>query len=181
MKNIGKKFEEDIMKSVPEHVLVHRLPDPSASFGGSEKTRFSNKNPFDFLLWDSEKYILYALEVKTVKGKSISFERDKKDKGTIHKHQIKGLNEWNKYRGIIAGFIIEFRSVETTIFIHIDTFNKLSELVTKKSFNISDLDDNNLPYFVIPQNKKRTRYFYDIESFLKQGGIYAKDSKVQSC
>lgn len=168
MKSIGKKFEEDIAKSVPDYVLLHRLPDPPQSFGGSSKLRFSNKNPFDFILWDSKAMILYALEMKTVQEKSISFEREKTDEGTIHKHQIDGLNKWNKYDGVICGFVINFRKIEKTIFLDIDNFNKILVLITKKSFTIKDLEDNNIPYLVIPQKKKRTRYSYDIEFLLKE-------------
>jgi len=168
MRNIGKKFEDDFVKSIPDYVLAYRLPDPPQSFSKSANLRFSNKNPFDFILWDSHEMKLYALEMKTVKEKSISFEREKDSKGKIHKHQIDGLNEWNKYDGIICGFIIEFRSIETTIFISIEAFNKMLILITKKSFTIQDLDDNNIPYFIIPQTKKRTRYRYDTEYFLTQ-------------
>ena len=73
MSNIGKVFEEQIKKSVPDYALLYRLPDAAQSFGGSNTLRFSRKNPFDFLLWDSKRHILYALEMKTVSGKSISF------------------------------------------------------------------------------------------------------------
>ena len=87
--------------------------------------RFSAKNPFDFLLWDSKRHILYALEAKTVSGKSISFERDKEDKGVIHIHQINGLNSWNKYDGITCGLLIEFRELEKTIFLDIEDMNQV--------------------------------------------------------
>ena len=115
MKNIGKIFEEQLKKSAPTYSLLYRLPDSAQSFGGSNLLRFSNKNPFDFLLWDSVGHILFALEAKTVAGKSISFERTKDEQGEIHIHQIDGLNDWQKYDGIIAGFIIEFRTLEKTI------------------------------------------------------------------
>lgn len=168
MSNIGKVFEEQIKKSVPDYALLYRLPDAAQSFGGSNTLRFSRKNPFDFLLWDSKRHILYALEMKTVSGKSISFERNKDENKEIHYHQIQGLNEWNKYNGIICGFIIEFRQIETTVFIDINSFNSLIKKVDKKSFNIDDLIDSGLPYFVISQKKQRTRYIYDIDSLLSQ-------------
>ena len=92
MKNQGKIFEESIKKSVPDYALLYRLPDAAQSFGGGSNLRFSQKNPFDFLLWDSYKHILYALEAKTVQGQSISFERNKSEHGEIHYHQISGVN-----------------------------------------------------------------------------------------
>lgn len=168
MSNIGKIFEQDFKKSVPDYALLYRLPDAAQSFGGSGNLRFSHKNPFDFILWDSKRHILYALEMKTVKGKSISFERSKEENKEIHYHQIKGLNAWNKYDGIVCGFIIEFREIETTVFIDIDSFNSLVDRTPKKSFNINDIVNSGLPYFIIAQQKKRTRYMYDIDDFLSK-------------
>ena len=88
MKGVGKVFENNFKKSMPDYALLYRLPDAAQSFGKSSNLRFSNKNPFDFILFDSKWKILYALELKSVKGKSISFERTKEDKGDIHYHQI---------------------------------------------------------------------------------------------
>lgn len=164
--NIGKRFEADFKKSVPPYALLYRLPDSAQAFGGSGNLRFSRKNPFDFLLWDSNSHILFALEMKTVGSKFISFEREKNEKGIIHYHQIKGLNEWNKYDGIICGFIIEFRKLEKTIFLEIQQFNKLVNSIEKKSFTLNDLENNQINYYTITQKKLRTRYTYDLNSFL---------------
>lgn len=166
--NQGKIFEDDFKKSVPKYALLYRLPDAAQSFGNSSTLRFSNRNPFDFLLWNAKTRTLYALEMKTVSGKSISFERTKEDKGEIHYHQIEGLNRWNQYGGTVCGFIIEFRELETTVFIDIEDFNTLIGRITKKSFNYKDLVGSSLPYLIIPQQKKRVRYTYDIDYFLSQ-------------
>ena len=138
-KNVGKVFELQLLKSVPDYALLYRLQDPAQSFGGSSKLRFSSKNPFDY------------------------FERDKEDKGVIHAHQIKGLNEWNKYDGITCGFLIEFRALEKTIFLDIKDMNMIMNAIQKKSFTLSDLELLNIPFFVIPQKKARTRYTYDLD------------------
>lgn len=167
MQNIGKVFESQIQKSVPDYALMHRLPDAAQAFGGGNKLRFSRKNPFDYILWDSKGHILYALELKTVKEKSISFERTPEDKGEIHYYQIEGLTLWSQYDGIIAGFIIEFRSIETTIFLEVSNFNRLISIISKKSFNLNDLKNNQIPYVVIPQQKARTRYIYDVDYLLQ--------------
>lgn len=164
----GKKFENNWAKSAPDYALVYRIPDSAQAFGKTSGLRFSRKNPFDYLVWDSQRYRLYALELKTVAGKSISFERDQEDAGEIHFHQISGLNKWNEYRGIICGFVIEFRVQELTIFLEIEQFNTLSRAIEKKSFGIRDLDDNNIPYFVIPQRKVRVNYRYDMDKFLSE-------------
>ena len=181
MLNVGKIFEDDFVKSLPDYVKSHRLRDSAQAFGGSDTLRFSAKNPFDYILWDSRKHVLYALELKTVTGKSISFERSEKDKKrVIHYHQIKGLNDWNKYSGIICGFIIEFRDIPKTIFLDIDTFNALVKAINKSSFTIKDIVDCNLPYFVIPQEITRTRYKYYTECLLnnKQLVDIGKRSKI---
>lgn len=164
--NIGKQFEAQWKASVPDYALLYRLPDSAQSFGGANNLRFSSKNPFDFLLWDSTKHRLYALEMKTVSGKSISFERNKEDKGKIHYHQIKGLNYWNQYEGIVCGLVIEFRELETTVFIDISEFNRLISLIEKKSFNFNDLKLLGINHIIVKQKKKKTRYIYDIDRFL---------------
>lgn len=166
--NTGKIFESSLKKSVPAYALIYRLPDAAQSFNRSSNLRFSAKNPFDFLLWDSIGHILFALEAKTVSGKSISFERTKDDKGEIHFHQIDGLNQWQQYDGIISGFIIEFRALEKTIFIQIQDFNKILNTIDKKSFTLKDLDDNNIPYLIIPQKKARTRFTYNLDAFISK-------------
>lgn len=171
MTNQGKRFETAFKTSVPSYALIYRLPDSAQSFDRSSKLRFSRKNPFDYLMWDSKRHILYALELKTVKGKSISFERRKDETAEIHYHQIAGLREWSKYDGIICGFVIEFRELEKTIFIDIKGFDTMANVISKKSFNINDLNTNGISYTVIPQQKKRINYSYDIDSLLnKQQG-----------
>ena len=175
MRNQGKIFEEQLQKSVPEYALLYRLHDSAQSFGGSTKLRFSSKNPFDFLMWDSKRHILYALEMKTVKGKSITFERTENDHYEIHLHQINGLNKWNAYDGIECGFIIEFRGIEKTCYINIEDFNALIKEIPKKRFGIDDLDKYGIPYFIIPQKKLISRYRYDIESFLNSADKLNKE------
>ena len=84
------------------------------------------------------------------------------------------MERWSKYDGIISGFIIEFRKIETTIFIDIDSFLRLIEMIDKKSFNMEDLAKNQIPYFIIPQEKQRTRYLYDIDRFLADDKKFIK-------
>ncbi len=168
MRNAGKQFEAALKKSVPDYALLYRLPDPAQSFGNSSKTRFSRHNPFDFMIFNPKTRTLYALEAKTVAGKSISFERAKGEHGVIHYYQVDGLNEWDQYDGTVCGFIIEFREIETTIFLSVGEFNKISLILDKKSFNLCDLDQNQVSYYIIPQEKKRTQYSYDIEKFLSE-------------
>lgn len=166
--SIGKIFETQWKASTPDYALIYRLHDSAQSFGGSNNLRFSSKTPFDYLMWDSIRHRLYALEMKTVSGKSISFERTKKDKGDIHYHQIQGLNKWNKYDGITCGLIIEFREIEKTVFIDISQMNRIMNLIPKKSFSFNDLDEYEIKYIIVAQTKKRTRYTYDVDGFLRK-------------
>lgn len=166
--NVGKAFEQDFKKSVPNDILLYRLKDSAQSFNGCKKgkIRFSSKSPFDYIMWDSQSKILYALELKSVKGKSISFERTEDEKREIHYHQIQNLNEWAKY-DVESGFVIEFRQIATTIYLPIGEYNKLIKLINKCSFNYDNVI-NSVQYYIIPQTLKKTRYCYDIGYFVQE-------------
>lgn len=170
-KNVGKIFETQWKNSAPTYALIYRLPDAATSFGSNTNIRFSRKNPFDYLMFDSRNRLLYALELKSVSGKSISFERSKEDHGVIHYWQIEGLAEWNQFDGVIGGFVIEFRDVEQTIFIDIESFKELTQIIPKKSFTLHDLDTYGITFYPIIQTKRRTRFSYDIDLFLQQQAV----------
>ncbi len=172
--NQGKIFERAFAQSVPDYALLYRLPDPAQSFGGGNNIRFSRTNPFDFILFDSRARTLFAIETKTVAGKSISFERTKFERAEIHYSQIQGLNDWNVYDGVVGCFVIEFRGIEKTVLIDIDNFNKLIDKIEKKSFNFNDLAECGINYYVIPQTKKRTQFTYDVDAVLL---AYSKEDK----
>lgn len=172
MKNQGKVFEADFTKSVPAYVGVLRIPDAAQSFYRSPQLRFSNKNPFDFIFWNPHSLTLYALELKTVKGKSISFERTKEDHGEIHYHQVVGLDKFGRIGECVCGFVIEFREIVKTIFLPIGEFMKLQDAITKKSFTINDLDDNGINYILIPQSIVITHYRYDVKQFLNETALH---------
>ena len=156
--NQGKIFENAIKASIPDGVFIYRLPDAAQSFSKSSNLRFSRKNPCDYF---------------------ISFERKKEEQKIIHYHQITGLTEWNKFENIVCGFLIEFRAIETTIFLDISDFNRLLEETEKKSFTIADLDNMGLPYLVIPQELKRTRYSYDLSPLLNIKGEQNLENKPE--
>ena len=69
--NSGKVFEAQIIKSLPNDYAKHlRLNDSTGMLGTTTNLRFSNKNPFDFMIWNSKQFRLYCLELKTKKNKS---------------------------------------------------------------------------------------------------------------
>lgn len=170
-KNVGKIFEQDFSKCVPNYAGILRIPDSAQSFNRSSFLRFSVKNPFDYLIWNPKTLTLYALELKTVKGKSISFERSKEEHGEIHFHQIEGLRNFARVGKCVCGFVIEFRELETTVFVSIEEFLRLSETITKKSFSYKDLNDYGIEYVIIPQSLAKTHYKYGVESFLRNTGL----------
>lgn len=108
----------------------------------------------------------FCLELKTVAGKSISFERTKKDKGVIHYHQIEYLKSCLNFKNIISGLIIDFRGTDNTWFLNIYEWDDLINSITKKSFNESDLLSYSHPV-LISKKKLKVNYRYDVEKFIK--------------
>ena len=110
-------------------------------------------------------YHFFCLELKTVAGKSISFERTKKDKGEIHYHQIEYLKNCSQYQNIISGLIIDFRGTDNTWFLHIKEWDGLINSIDKKSFNESDLLSYSHP-ILISKKKLKVNYRYNIQQFI---------------
>lgn len=174
MKNSGKLFESDFQKSAPSYCFVHRLKDSAQSYKKSKTTSFTWDNPCDFFLYDSKSHLLYPVECKTTKYKSMSVQLNKDDSKSsmVKHHQIESLREMSKYDGIVAGFFFNFRhfdgeenAFETTYFQGIEDFDSMMENIDKKSFNELDLLTNNA--IKVSGAKKRTRYLWDIDGFLK--------------
>ena len=170
--NVGKKFEEDIKKSIPDYCLTIRIPDPPQSFTKRSDTRFSVKNPFDFIVFDSKAGVLYCFELKTTKYKSMSVQLDKKDKSSkmVKLHQIKSLEKISKYDGTISGLILNFHDEnndnQRTYFIEVNNFINMMKLVGKKSFNELDLLTVGNAKKILG-NKKRTRWSWSLDEFFK--------------
>lgn len=176
MQNQGKKFENAFKNSIPEgNYMVHRLHDPPQAFNQSDALRFSWKNPCDYFVFDDKNQILYTLELKSTKQKSMSFEdisiKEKQPSKMIHKHQILSLIEFGKYANIISGFIFNFRDeeqgIERTYFQSIGDFMKMYYSLNKKSFNEIDLIQSG-GYLKVVGTKKRVNYTWDIEGMFNE-------------
>lgn len=173
--NTGKIFESAIKDSIPEHCLIIRLPDPPQAFSKSNLTRFSHKNPCDYLCYNSHDGKLWCLELKTTASKSMSFENihdDAKESKMIHAHQTKALLEFSKFDGVVAGFLFNFRHfegepnyVETTYFMEANDFQRMCDKIGKKSFNECDVILNG--GVKVRGDKKRVRYKWDVESLFE--------------
>ena len=162
-KNVGKVFEENWKKSIPENVWYYRPPDSAQSFGTNSNLRFSAKSPCDCFMYNGE--VFYTLELKSVGTTSISFERNKEDKGVIHKHQIDKLLEFSKYKNIISGLLLDFRLSDKTYFCMIEEFKNMIDNLDKKSFNEKDLSEWCNP-IVIEKKKMKVNYKYMVDTFL---------------
>lgn len=131
----------------------------------SSKLRFSQHSPCDCMLFDGEKGFFYTLELKTVGSKSISFEREKTDKGIIHKYQVDSLLKFNRHKNVISGFILDFRESGFTYFCAISDFMTLISSIDKKSFNENDLDKYGNP-ITIKKKKLKINYKYYIDKLM---------------
>lgn len=174
--NVGKRFEHDWSNSIPDYCLLIRLYDPPHSFTQRSDTKFSHKNPCDYICYNSKNNVMYCLELKTTSYKSMSFDdinNSEMQNKMVKKHQIKALLEFSKYDGVIAGFVFNFRHFEntekyfeTTYFQNINDFISMCNAINKKSFNEIDLVLNNA--IKIDGKKKRTRYHWDISDFFNR-------------
>lgn len=111
--------------------------------------------------------VFYTLELKSVGTKSISFEREKTDKGVIHKHQIDNLQKYSTYKNIVSGFLLDFRLSEKTYFCMIEEFIEMIQHLDKKSFNEADLFKWCNP-IKINKKKLKVNWKYDVQQFLKE-------------
>ena len=109
--------------------------------------------------------VLYTLELKSVGTTSISFERNKEDKGVIHKHQIDNLLKFSTYKNIVSGFVLDFRLSGKTYFCMIEEFINMVNNLDKKSFNEKDLYEWCNP-IEIEKKKLKVNYRYNVEKFL---------------
>ena len=166
-KNVGKVFEDNWKKSCPNWLFVYRPPDASQSFNMSSKLRFSNKSPCDYFLYNGER--LWTIELKSVAGTSISFEREKEDKGVIHFYQVESLKNFSEYKNVVSGFLVDFRGSDNTYFLNIKEWDDLINSIGKKSFNETDLLKFANPV-LIDKKKLKVNYRYNVEKFLVDSG-----------
>ena len=171
VRNVGKQFEDNFKKSVPNYALSYRPPDSAQGFdvGASNKLRFSRHSPCDLMVFDGTRNLFLTLELKTFQG-SCSFERDKNEKGIIHYYQIEKLKEFANYKRVISGFVLDFRYADHTYFLNINDWDNLISHIEKKSFNEQDLLEYASP-ILIEKEKLKVNYRYDVELLLSKLNI----------
>ena len=124
MTNQGKVFEQNFADSCKELVhkgiFFYRIKDTFIPAQYRMKIRVT-KNDFDSFIYMYPN--LFALELKSTQDNKISFSES-----IIKSHQIEKLTEAGQTKGIIAGFIFNFRSTSETFFIHIEDFIKYKNI-----------------------------------------------------
>lgn len=158
MKNLGKIFEENFRKSIPDNnnILFYRFKDGTANWSGgyNQNVRFQAKNVCDCMLFDG--HFLYFVELKSHKGKSIPND-------CIRTNQIEEMVKYSKKKNVICHLVVFFSDIERCFSIEI---NQLVHYI-----NTSDRKSIPLDYFEnycteIDVEKLKTNYRYGIEQWL---------------
>ena len=101
---------------------------------------------------------LFLVELKTHKGKSIPIAK-------IRPNQIQGMEKATHYEGVYGGFLINFRELEETYYITVQDVIQFTQTEERKSIPVEWCRDHGVK---IEQKKKRVRYSYDLESWLRR-------------
>lgn len=165
----GKKFEDQFKKScLKDKVFHHKIKDVHIPFQYRTKVRVPHNEYDNFIFSEG---ILVPLELKSTEKKSISFAEN-----IIRPHQIENLTIANNYDGVVAGFILNFRTVSnSTYFIHIDDFNTYKKIAEKQldhNYN-SKINKSSIPIDIcneigieIENSKIRTTYKYNVKKLI---------------
>ncbi|MCM3366038.1 hypothetical protein HKK70_08640 [Bacillus safensis] len=162
--NLGKVFEANIQQSAKDQSLFfYRIKDVNPM---AIKRNFGvSKNNYDCFLY--AKGVLFPLELKSTKSKSISFSES-----MIKSQQIKHLEAASKYEGVIPGFLFNFREPENRVFfVHIEDFLKYKEIAENQLEHtyISKVNKSSIPIGICEEigtevrwMKKKVNYTYYI-------------------
>ncbi|PRR77669.1 Recombination protein U [Clostridium liquoris] len=125
-KNLGKIFEEDFKKSVPDWCWIYRFRDGTANFAGekNQNVRFQAHNICDFEVMANNN--LFLLELKSYQGVSIPLSG-------IRKNQLEGMIKASSYRNIYPYFILNFRGVQRVYAIKVQTLCNFILTANRKS------------------------------------------------
>jgi recombination protein U len=140
--NVGKIFEFDFKTSCPKDMFIYRVPD----------IKYGVKSLCDFILYSYPR--LFLLELKSTQEKTFPIKN-------IAEHQLENMSKYNK-NYIVSGFIINFRHYEKTYFIKGDVLKSIIGEFGLKRLSVDTLDKYGK---LIPQEKKRTRFRYNLDYF----------------
>ena len=158
--NRGKQFEDQIrsaLEAVPE-TAVDRLIDPQAGYAG-----VGNICDFQVYHYPHEFY----LECKSCYGNTLSIHTNnpKNKYGAVSNTQWEGMLKHSYVAGVVAGVFIWFIDHDITIFVPIQTLERVRN-EGAKSINIRNLKPLNYEYYIVPATKKRVFFEYDLLNFL---------------
>lgn len=161
MKNLGKIFEQNFRKSVPDdrRVYYYRLKDSASSYyGGNSNLRFSQNNIADAFLFYVGEYadLLFILEYKSHKGKSLPLT-------CIRKNQYEEMLEASKKSKVLPLLIVFFSDIERCFALTIEEFDKFVKNTDRKSIPLEYFENYGIE---IETTKLKTNYRYNVLKFL---------------
>lgn len=161
MKNLGKVFEQNFRKSIPDSdkIYYYRLKDSASSYyGGNQQLRFSQSNIADAFLFHVTEYVNYLLilEFKNHKGKSLPIN-------CIRENQLKEMVEASKKIDVIPLLVVFFSDIERCFSLRIEDVNNYIKTSGRKSIPLEYFEQTAIE---IEVTKLRTNYKYNIEGWL---------------
>lgn len=142
----AKKFEQDFQNSVPTGFYYYRLRDAAGWRVGTD-TRFSVSNDYDMFM--SALGYLFALELKSVKGKSIPFS-------SLQPHQESGLMKAAAHEDVKAGVLVWIRSTDEVFYVPIWEWVSAKASLSRKSLGLKELHEIGIPVsFWRPRTRMR--------------------------
>ena len=144
----GKRFEEDIVKSIPEDWTCIRLKD-AGGWSNATNTRFTVHNVCDFLIFNTQ--TLFLIELKSY------------EKTSIPQGKFKQLNDMENYcnkKNCSQYFVLNFRDYNETYIMNLPDIKQC--FTYRKSVPLSLCREKGVK---IPQTLKRVRYRYNMNIF----------------
>lgn len=158
--NLGKKFEQNWRKSIPDrkNIYYYRLKDGTANWtgGNNYNVRFQASNIADaFLFYDN--YLL-ILELKHHKGKSLPLN-------CIRANQVKEMTEASDKTGVIPFLIVFFSDIDRCFALRIEQYNSFIKNTDRKSIPLEYFESFAVEIGV---EKLQTNHRFDISTFLQE-------------
>ncbi len=149
----GKKFEQDFQNSVPTGFYYYRLRDAAGWRVGTD-TRFTVSNDYDMFMFALG--FLFAIELKTVKGKSISFK-------SLNPNQEMGLMKAAAHEGVQSGVLVFLRASDEIFWVPIWEWVSAKARLERKSLGLDELRDIGI---AVSFRRPRTRIRVDVYKFV---------------
>ena len=155
MINNGKRFEDNIRKSVPEDYFYYRLRDNQNNWNRGTGIRFAITNMCDCIVFNGEYLLL--MELKNTKGKSLPFDR-------IRKNQLEELLLQEYKLNCKPCLLINFEELEECYYMPIQLIDELIRKNERKSISIEEC---RLFGLRVESKKLRTNSKYNIKKLFE--------------